>query len=502
MLKLRAFVLLATALLGSCAGIGDGNKPESLVVIPTLGRDAEGFRAFMCFRDNLQVLARFTNGLVGDFTNRVTYRSSDTGVLLVSNGDQVAPDRPGFFFSRGTISPVAPGTATITVEFADLSASLDVTVVEPDFIRVTPKRDGGQSLAVGSVQQFTATTAFDGAEADVTQLATWSLVDAATDAPVDSATASILRLTGLLTASAAGGPFTVKANFSACQSDGRLLPRTVEATDLETKINIKPLTAIEMTRESPGGDSTVITRTSEAFTVKGRFNNDDATDTQDLTAQATYSFVDPVPPTDGSVRAIFFPLRNMLTVNLPTDPLNPLRVRACFGNIVLRNNAAEDATICFRDPNVDTDAPDFFSNTFDLSALNGTIRTLAITPADAVVAKFQPQPYTATGTYDVVVDSATVQRTQQVNRHVTWASSRTSVATISNLAATAGRALTQTDVAGCTLISAQQNQFIDGQFARDEDGNIIVITGQTRLFAISDNSEGDPQACPAPASTP
>lgn len=498
MLKLRAFVLLVTALLGSCAGIGDGNKPESLVVIPTLGRDAEGFRAFMCFRDNLQVLARFTNGLVGDFTNRVTYRSSNTGVLLVSNGDQVAPDRPGFFFSRGTISPVALGTATITVEFADLSASLDVTVVEPDFIRVTPKRDGGQSLAVGSVQQFTATTAFDGAEADVTQLATWSLVDPFnSDMPVDSATASILRLTGLLTASAAGGPFTVKANFSACQNN---LPTSVNAPDLETEINIKPLTAIEMTRESPGGDSTVITRTSEAFTVTGRFDENDATDTQDLTAQATYSFVDPAPLDDGSSRAIFFPLRNMLTVNLET--VSPLQVRACFGNIVLRNNAAEDATICFRDPNVDADAPDFFSNTFDLSALNGTIRTLAITPADAVVAKFQPQPYTATGTYDVVVDSATVQRTQQVNRHVTWASSRTSVATISNLAATAGRALTQTDVAGCTLISAQQNQFIDGQFARDEDGNIIVITGQTRLFAISDNSGGDPDACPAPASTP
>jgi trimeric autotransporter adhesin len=497
MLNLRWSVLLLAALLGSCAGIGDGNKPESLSVIPTLGRDAEGFRAFMCFRDNVQVLARFTNGLVGDFTNRVTYRSSNTGVLQVSNGDQAAPDRPGFFFSRGTISPVALGTATITVEFADLRASLDVRVVEPDFIRVTPKRSGGQSVAVGSTQQFTATTAFDGAEADVTQLATWSLVDPGnTDAPVESSIASILRLTGLLTATTAGGPFTVKANFSACQSDGRNLPTTVAATDLETEINIKPLTAIELTREFSSPDNTIVTRTSEAFTVTGRFNSD-STDTQDLTTQATYSFNDPMPPTDGSVRAIFFPLRNILTATLETDPVNPLQVRACFGNIVLGQSAADNARICFRDPQ-DADAPDFFSNTFNLAAVNGTIQSLAITPADAVVAKFQPQQYTATGTYDVVGG----QRTQQVNRHVTWASSRTSVATISNLAGTAGRALTQTDVAGCTLISAQQNQFVDGQFARDADGNIIVITGQTRLFAISNNSGGDPDACPAPASSP
>lgn len=501
MLNLRWSVLLLAALLGSCAGIGDGNKPESLSVIPTLGRDAEGFRAFMCFRDNVQVLARFSNGLVGDFTNRVTYRSSNTGVLQVSNGDQAAPDRPGFFFSRGTISPVAKGTATITVEFADLRASLQVEVVEPDFIRVTPKRGDGQSVAVGSTQQFTATTAFDGAEADVTQLATWSLVDPNNpnnpDAPVESSIASILRLTGLLTATAAGGPFTVKANFSACQSDGRNLPTTVQAPDLETEINIKPLTAIELTREFSSADNTIVTRTSEAFTVTGRFNGD-TTDTQDLTTQATYSFEDPVPPIDGSVRAIFFPLRNILTVTLETDPVNPLQVRACFGNIVLRETSADNTRICFRDPNQDADAPDFFSNIFNLAAVNGTIRSLAITPADAVVAKFQPQPYTATGTYDVVGG----QRSQQVNRHVTWASSRTSVATISNLAATAGRALTQTDVAGCTLISAQASQFENGQFVRDADGNIIVITGQTRLFAISDNSGGDPNACPAPASSP
>jgi hypothetical protein len=432
----------------------------------------------------------------------VTYRSSNTGVLQVSNGDQVSLDRPGFFTARGTISPVATGTATITVEFADLSASLDVEVVEPDSIKVTPKPVDGreQGVAVGSVQQFTATAVFDGAEADVSLVPTWSLVDPGnTDAPVDSSVASILRFTGLLTATAAGGPFTVKAHFSACQSDGRNLPTTVPAPDLETKINIKPLTAIELTREFSSADNTIVTRTSEAFTVTGRFNGD-ATDPQDLTTQATYSFNDPAPPADGSVRAIFSPLRNMLTVNLETDPVNPLQVRACFGNIVLGQSAADNTRICFRDPQ-DADAPDFFSNIFNLAAVNGTIRSLAVTPADAVVAKFQPQPYTATGTYDVVGGG---QRSQQVNRHVTWASSRTSVATISgaNQAATAGRAQTQTDVAGCTLISAQQNQFINGELARDDDGNIIVITGQTRLFAISDNSGGDPNACPAPASSP
>jgi hypothetical protein len=478
MLNLRWSVLLLAALLGSCAGIGDGNKPESLSVIPTLGRDAEGFRAFMCFRDNVQVLARFSNGLVGDFTNRVTYRSSNTGVLQVSNGDEVSPDRPGFFIARGTISPVAEGTATITVEFADLSASLDVVVVKPHSIKVTPKPVDGreQGVAVGSTQQFTATAVFeeDGAEVDVTQVPTWSLVDPGnTDAPVDSSVASILRFTGLLTATTAGGPFTVKAHFSACQSDGRNLPTTVPAPNLETKINIKPLLNIELAREFPDSDNTIITRTSEAFTVTGHFEGSD-TDPQDLTDQATYSFVDPAP-SSGSVRAIFFPLRNILTVTLET--VSPLEVSASF-------SPDETTTL--------TDGP------LLLSAVNGTIRDLAITPPDKVVARFQPQQYTATGTYDVVGG----QRTQQVNRDVIWASSRTSVATISNQAATAGRAQTQTDVAGCTLISAQQNQFINGELARDDDGNIIVITEETRLFAISDNRGDDPNACPAPASSP
>lgn len=474
MLNLRWSVLLLAALLGSCAGIGDGNKPESLSVIPTLGRNAEGFRAFMCFRDNVQVLARFTNGLVGDFTNRVTYRSSNPGVLLVSNGDQAAPDRPGFFFSRGTISPVALGTATITVEFADLSASLDVQVVEPDFIRVTPKRSGGQSVAVGSAQQFTATTAFDGAEADVTQLATWSLVDPLdTDAPVDSSIASILRLTGLLTATAAGGPFTVKAHFSACADN---LPSTVPAPDLETEINIKPLLNIGLTREFAGGDDTLVAGTSEAFTVTGFFDSGDNTDTQNLTTQARYRFTDPgTPPADNAVRAFFARARNILDVVLPTELGNPLVVEARFGD-------AE------ADPSTE-----LVSNKLAVAAVSGTLQSIVVTPVDQVVPKFQPQQYTATGRY--LLEDEISTRDQVINRHISWASSLTSVATISNIALTSGRALTQTETPGCARITAGRNVVA-------ADGSVSLVEDTTRLFAISDNSAGDPEACPAPASSP
>lgn len=151
----------AVSLLAGCGGIGEGNTVESLEIIRSDGTAPTGsLRIHRCLREQVSVIATFTDGSRSDFSFRANWRSSNPDLVRVSDGDirRVALSDNKFIevatvnYRPGTLVPVAESggdagdTATITAEFAGLTASVEVSVGRADFhIVPSPLPEGGLS---------------------------------------------------------------------------------------------------------------------------------------------------------------------------------------------------------------------------------------------------------------------------------------------------------------------------------------------------------------------
>lgn len=189
-LALRYGALLLLGGLAGCDTLGEGNTIQKIEIIPaTRATQVEAFAQGgtylvpQCLRDELLVLATFTDGSQVNFSNRVTWSTSDAAVVRVSNGDipvVLATNNPaddGSFhesevieYARGTVVPVGtPGQgATITAEFAGLSASIDLEIRKPTLrvVRV-PTDDVTEAVsplpvAQDSVQRLSVLVDFNG----------------------------------------------------------------------------------------------------------------------------------------------------------------------------------------------------------------------------------------------------------------------------------------------------------------------------------------------------
>ena len=187
---LRYGALLLLGGLAGCDTLGEGNTIQKLEIVPaTRLTQVENFEQGgtylvpQCLRDELIVLATFTDGSQVNFSGRADWTSSDPGVVRVSNGDipfvLVAnnPADDGTFhestvveYARGTVVPVGtPGQgATITAAFAGLSASIDLEIRKPTLrvVRV-PTDDFTESVtpvpvAQDSVQRLSVLVDFNG----------------------------------------------------------------------------------------------------------------------------------------------------------------------------------------------------------------------------------------------------------------------------------------------------------------------------------------------------
>lgn len=162
--------------LAGCGGLGEGNTIEKIEIVPaTRLTQVESFEQGdtylvpQCLRDEVIVLATFTDGSQVNFSRRATWSSSDPSVVQVSNGDipiVLATNNPaddGSFYEHatvkytgGTLIPAGtPGqTAVITAKFASLSASMTVEIRKPTLriVRV-PTDDVTEMLAPVPVAQ-------------------------------------------------------------------------------------------------------------------------------------------------------------------------------------------------------------------------------------------------------------------------------------------------------------------------------------------------------------
>jgi len=326
----------------------------------------------------------------GTFTDSST-QDITTFVAWSSSNTGVATisNAPG---SQGLATGVSIGTTTITATDPASSISgvtnLTVTKAVPLSCAIAPSNP---SIPLGHNQQFTATAAFsDNSSLDVTTLVTWSSSDT-TVAAVSNAGGS----QGLAT-SVAMGTATITATDP------------VSGVSCPTILTVTPaqLVSIAVTPPSPS----ITLGSTQQFTATGTFTD---SSTQNITTSVTWS--------SGFV--------SVATIS-----------NAAGSEGLATSVSAGTTTITATDP---------------VTSINGTasltvttvvtLTSIAVTPPNPSIALASTQQFMATGTFS---DSTT----QDITTSVTWSSSDSAVATVSNAGGSKG--LATSVAAGTTTITA------------------------------------------------
>ena len=309
----------------------------------------------------------YSDNSTQDLTTQVTWASDTTGVATIS--------------SAGLATAAGVGTAKISATMGSVSGSTNLTVTQATLqsIAVTPPNP---SLAVGTTQQFTATGTYsDTSTQDLTTQVTWAS---------DTTSVATISSAGMATAVAVG-----TARISA----------TLGSISGSTVLTVTPasLQSIAVTPANPS----IAKGTTKQFTATGTYSD---TSTQDLTTQVTWASDTPAVATVSNA-AGSKGLATAVTVGAA-------KISATLGSI---------------------------SGSTTLTVTPATLQSISVTPPAPSIAKGTTQQFVATGTYS---DGST----QTLTTQVTWASSATGVATISNAAGSQGLASTLTT--GTTAISA------------------------------------------------
>ncbi|MGB0212963.1 hypothetical protein [Algiphilus sp.] len=198
--------LLTAGLLAGCDAVGEGVAPTGITIQPDFSgtglstREAEAaqeafdegapFRIAECLPAAMSVILEFDSGARENITRRsenVVYSSSDESVVRVSNRDIPFLGNPDQVFPRGAIVPVAPGSATITVNYSNFSADIPIEVqalgaIDPfvDFPEVLAPNSfaevvseatvNGQTLSVATAAALSLTDVNSGEESEAAQV--------------------------------------------------------------------------------------------------------------------------------------------------------------------------------------------------------------------------------------------------------------------------------------------------------------------------------------------
>lgn len=221
---------------------------SSVAVIPGAASIASG----TC--QQFYATGTYSDGSTQDVTAQATWTSADAAVAAVSNVPA----------SKGLTSALAAGTTLVTATFGGMSgnAALTVTPATLVTIELTPT---DPSIPKGLAQQFNATGVYtDGSTQDLTAAATWTSSDTAV-AAVSNAPASIGRASGL-----AAGTAVITASVGSVSGSTAL---TVTAATL---------VSIDVTPAAP----TIAKGTVQQFTAVGTYSD---SSTQELSSVAAWS---------------------------------------------------------------------------------------------------------------------------------------------------------------------------------------------------------------------
>ena len=313
--------------------------------------------------DALQATGVYTDHSTHDLTNSVTWSSSVIGVASVSNASG----------SNGSASTLSPGSTTITATFAGVSGSTRLTVTAASLVSlgVTPVNP---SIAKGLKSQFTAIGTYtDNSTQVLTAQVVWSSSD-----PTVTTVSNASGYEGLGTALTPGS-VTISA--------------TLGGTTASTVLTVTPATLVSI-GVTPANPSIANGLTSQ-FIATGLYTDNS---TQNLTASVAWT------SSDSTVAS----LSN-------ASASHGLAMSVSPGSVTI------------------TAASGSVSGSTDLTITPAALVSIALMPADPSIANGTKQQFAATGTY-------TDTSTHDVTATVTWSSSDTTVATISNASGSNGLA--------------------------------------------------------------
>ncbi len=414
----------------------------------------------------------YTDNSTQDLTSIVTWGSSDTSVATVSSA-------PG---SSGLATAAGPGASSISASYNGVTSSnatLTVTTAALVSIQVTPPNP---AIANGLTQQFTATGTYtDNSTQDLTSLVTWNSSNINV-ASVSSAPGS----NGLATAMGVGTT-NISASYNGITSANAGL--TVTAASL-VSIEVTPPTAV------------VASGTVQPFNATGTYSDGSV---QDLTASVNWgssntsvASISNVPGSNGLASAggtgstnITASLNGVTsapaTLTVTAATLVSIQLTPSSAIIANGTNQAFTATGTYSDNStqdltavvtwassntgvatisnvagsngvastagvgssgISASYGGVTSPAASLTVTAATLVSIAVSPLSPIIANGTAQPFTATGAYS---DNST----QDLTSVVTWASSNTGVASISNAAGSNGLATAAS--IGSTNISATLN---------------------------------------------
>jgi len=371
----------------------------------------------------------YSDGSTQELTGSATWVSSNTAVATITTG--------------GLASGAAQGTSQISATSAAVTGSTTLTVGPPTLVSIalTPTNP---SIALGSTQQFTATGSYsDGSMVDVTSSATW----------VSANTAVATITAGGLASSAAQGTSQISVSLSGVTSS--------------TTLTVGPagLVSIAVT---PGNPS-IPKGTTQQFAATGTYS--DGT-TQNLTSAATWVSANTTVATitagalasgaaqgtsqisatlagvTGSTILTIAPPGLLSIAVTPANPSIPKGTTQQFTATGTYTDASTlDVTSSVTWVSSNPAAATITAGGLASGAAQGTSQvsatlagvtgsttltvgpavlvSIVVTPANPSIAKGATQQFTAAGTYS---DGST----QNLTNVVSWASSNTSVATVTS----------------------------------------------------------------------
>ncbi len=350
------------------------NPPDSSIAVNT----AQQFKATGIYADNS----------TRDLTATVQWSSSDPNVAVVSAAASTLVtglSLSGSATIPGNIYATGEGTTTIKASWGGMtgSGSLKVKRAKLVSIAVTPTNP---AVGKGTNQQFTATGTFsDNTTQDLTTTVAWNSSD-----------------TGVATISNAAGSYGVASSLAAGATTITAAWTSISGLTTLT-VNSAPLVSVQVTPTN----TSIAKGTNQQLTATGLYADNT---TQDLTATVAWNSSDTAVATISNAAG-----SNGLAASLTAGSTT---ITATSGSI---------------------------SGSSTLTVNPATLTALTITPVNPGIAKGTTQQFTATGTYS---DNTT----QNLTPSVTWSSSDTGVATISNAAGSNGMATAA--AVGSTTIAA------------------------------------------------
>jgi uncharacterized protein YjdB len=415
--------------------------------------------------------AIFSDGTTQNVTGAATWTSSAPGVLAVTTVGG----------ARGRGTGVSAGMATVTATFMGIAGSTTVIVTNAVLTQISVS-PAGLTLAVGARRQFTAQAIFsDGTSRDVTAAATWT-----SDQPAVAGVSVVAATRGLVTAVGAGTA-NIQAAFGGLTGSVLLTVSpamlvSIQVTPFNTTLPIgtaMPYQATGLLSDGTSTDLTALASWQSSDPTVAAVSN--AAATRGLVTALAGGSVQISATSGGITGSTTLTVNTARVTTIQVTPFNP-RLPIGFSQqltatALLNDGTTRDittvATWTSASPAMATvsgapgsqglvtaQAAGTATISAQFSGVTGSttvtvstasLTSMVIAPANPSAAAGATVAFTATGTFS---DASTLD----VTAFVTWTSSDTTVADVSNAAGSRGQATAF--AAGATTIQAQRGTVV------------------------------------------